>query len=465
MSKSSFGSKLTKCAAIALVFGLVGGTAFQGSSYAVSKLTGSTTTTAEAEETTSSSDTTIQATTTSATVTSTNISDMVANVMPSIVAITTMSIEEVQSFFGQTMEYEAEGAGSGIIIEQDDTYLYIATNNHVVEGAETVTVQFNDDSTATAEVRGTDASNDLAVIMVKLEDLSDDTKSAIAVATLGDSDSLSVGDSAIAIGNALGYGQSVTSGCISALNREVTSTDETTGATTTSYLIQTDAAINPGNSGGALLNSAGEVIGINSSKYSDTSVEGMGFAIPISTAKPILEELIANGYVEETPTAYLGIYGVAVSSDVAVKYNMPEGVYVASVVEGSGAEAAGISGGMVITQVDGEDVSTMEGLKEIITSHAVGDTITLTVWTNNNGTYESSEVQVTLTSSSDSDSSSSESSEEGTTNENSDGEKHSNGNDSQMGPQENGPQGTRPGQGDNDDDDDSSDPFSAFNND
>lgn len=416
MSKSGFGSKLTKCAALALVFGLVAGVAFEGSSYAISKLTGNETaqiTETTEENTSASSENTIQATNTSATVTSTNISEMVENVMPSIVAITTMSIEEVQNFFGQTMQYEAEGAGSGIIIKQDDTYLYIATNNHVVSGAKTVTVQFNDESTATAEVRGTDSSTDLAVIMVKLSDLTDDTKNAIAVATLGDSDALSVGDSAIAIGNALGYGQSVTSGCISALNREVSATDETTGQTVTSYLIQTDAAINPGNSGGALLNASGEVIGINSSKYSDTAVEGMGFAIPISTAKPILEELIANGYVEETPTAYLGIYGVAVSSDVAVTYNMPEGVYVANVVEGSGAEAAGITSGMVITAIDGEDVATMEELKEKVTSHAVGDTVTLTVWVNNNGEYVSKDLSVTLTSSSDVDDESESQSEEG----------------------------------------------------
>ena len=219
--------------------------------------------------------------------------------MPSIVAITAVSVEEYPSMFGQSESYESESAGSGIIIAQDDDYLYIVTNNHVISGASSLTVTFVDDSYAEAEVQGTNSENDLAVVKISLANISDETLEEIKVATIGDSDSLEVGDSAIAIGNALGYGQSVTTGVISALNREVEMEDEETGEVTTSELIQTDAAINPGNSGGALINSNGELIGINSAKYSDTDVEGMGFAIPMSTALPIIQDIIENGTADE----------------------------------------------------------------------------------------------------------------------------------------------------------------------
>ena len=260
-----------------------------------------------------------------------------------------------------------------------------------------MTVQFSDGTTASATVRGTDPSDDLSVVQVALSDLSEDTLNTIKIATIGDSDQLAVGEAAIAIGNALGYGQSVTTGVISALGREVTIQDETTGESISNSLIQTDAAINPGNSGGALLNVKGEVIGINSSKYSDTSVEGMGFAIPMATAKPILEDLIANGKTTTTGSPYLGIYGVDVTEDVSKQYNMPEGVYVAQIVDGSGAANAGITTGSIITKVDDTEVGSMEELKECINKYKVGDTVTVTVQIADGGSYTEKQISVTLT--------------------------------------------------------------------
>lgn len=301
------------------------------------------------------------------------------------------------SFFGRGQTIEGESSGSGFIVKKDDTYLYIATNNHVVENTNALTVQFSDDTTAPAEIQGTDPADDLAVVKVKLSDLTEETLNTVKVAAAGDSDALSVGDAAIAIGNALGYGQSVTTGVISALGREVTFQDETTGETVLSRLIQTDAAINPGNSGGALINTNGEVIGINSSKYSDTDVEGMGFAIPMSTAGPILEDLIQNGKVTNSGSGYLGIYGVDVTEDVSRQYNMPAGVYVAQVIKGSGADLAGITEGNIITKVDDKEVGSMDELKNCLRDYSVGDTITVVVQIANNGTYLEKEVAVTLT--------------------------------------------------------------------
>lgn len=394
MSKKGFFSKLTKCAALALVFGVVGGTAFSGASYFMNQYFPESEVT---ESSKSAAVTKIQPTSTAVNVNSTDISDVVDEVMPSIVAITSMSQQEVLSFFGQGQIVENESSGSGILVNKDETYLYVATNNHVVEGATALTVQFSDETTAAATIRGTDPSDDLAVVQVALSDLSEDTLNTIKIATIGDSDQLSVGNPAIAIGNALGYGQSVTTGVISALGREVTFQDETTGETISSSLIQTDAAINPGNSGGALINVDGEVIGINSSKYSDTSVEGMGFAIPMATAKPILEDLIANGKTTTTGSPYLGIYGVDVTEDVSEQYHMPEGVYVAQVVDGSGAAEAGITAGTIISKVDGEDVNSMEELKELIAKYKVGDVVTVTVQIADNGGYVEKEISVTLT--------------------------------------------------------------------
>lgn len=393
MKKKSFFSKLTKCAALALVFGIVGGTGFSGANYFLGDLVNG----GQAAQEEAASPDKIQPISKVSYVNSKDISGVVEASMPSVVAITNMTQQEVLSFFGRGRTIESESSGSGILVSKDEEYLYIATNNHVIEGSSSLTVQFSDDSTAPATVRGTDPADDLAVVQVALADLSEETLNVIQVAKIGDSDKLSVGDPAIAIGNALGYGQSVTTGVISALGREVTFQDEQTGETITSRLIQTDAAINPGNSGGALLNADGEVIGINSSKYSDTQVEGMGFAIPMATVKPIVEDLIANGKTTISGTPYLGIYGEDVSQEVSERYNMPDGVYVTQVIEGSGAAAAGITAGNFITKVDDTPVSSMEELKSCISAHKVGDTVVVTVQIANSGTYLEKQVPVTLT--------------------------------------------------------------------
>jgi serine protease Do len=291
-------------------------------------------------------------------------------------------------------QYEAESCGSGIIIEQDSDYLYIATNNHVVSGAETLSVQFVNDTSVDGEIQGTYAASDLAVVKVALKDIDSDTLSQIRQVTIGDSDSLKVGEGTIAIGNALGYGQSVTTGCVSALNRSITVSDDSTGTTTTcNNLIQTDAAINPGNSGGALLDASGALIGINSAKYADTDVEGIGYAIPINDAMRIISALIAGDSLEQT--AYLGIKGSDVSSDVASAYGLPQGVYVKEVYEGSGAADAGIRQGDIITSIDGTEITSMTELQTLLVGYSAGDTIKLTVWRMNNG-YQSMEVEVTL---------------------------------------------------------------------
>ena len=325
-------------------------------------------------------------------------------VMPSIVAITNLSEAEYLNMFGQHtgQTYQSEAAGSGIIVAQDQDYLYVATNNHVVSGAKELTVQFADDSTAPAEIQGTYSKNDLAVVKVALSDLNQSELDNIRIASLGDSDQIQVGETAIAIGNALGYGQSVTTGIISATERQVTSQDATTGQPVTLTLLQTDAAINPGNSGGALLNASGAVIGINSAKYSDTSVEGMGFAIPVNTAKEIVEAII-DGNIEEyqMKAGYLGVSGLDIDKEDATKYNMPQGVYVAKVESGSPAEQAGIRAGQIITKVDGKEITTASQLAQAVQSHKGGDTVTVTVATANNGEYPETDVQVTLGSQAD----------------------------------------------------------------
>lgn len=406
------GAKLAKCVALALVFGLVSGTAFTGSSYFFGKVIRDDTTTSQtskqtamlnktAGSNTSAGKSTTPASTTSANTASTvtDVSGIAANVMPSIVAITNMSETQVQNWFGQVQNYQSKSAGSGIIVSEDAENLYIATNNHVVADSKSITVQFCDETTVTAEVKGTDAGDDLAVVAVKLSDIKSDTSGKIKVATIGNSDGLKAGQTAVAIGNALGYGQSVTTGVISAVNREVSVQDETTGASTTSKLIQTDAAINPGNSGGALLNLSGEVIGINSIKYSDTSVEGMGYAIPMNTASPLIEKLINREIVKSSDTAYLGISGVDVSSSVASTYHMPEGIYIYKVVDGSAAATAGLAKGDVITAFDGTKVSTTAELEEQMKYYSTGTKVDVTIQrlTNEkNGQYKEQKVSVTL---------------------------------------------------------------------
>ena len=395
MRKKSFIGKTTKCAALALVFGVVAGASFTGVQYA---LRGSAEQSADAEGAhTQASAQKIQPTKTVANAESKDISGVVEKVMPSVVAITGMTQQEILSFFGQGQTIESESSGSGVLVNKDESYLYVATNNHVVQNTNALTVQFVDETTAPATVRGTDPSNDLAVLQVALSDLTEDTLNAISIAVIGDSEKLAVGNPAIAIGNALGYGQSVTTGVISALSREVTFQDESTGETVINRLIQTDAAINPGNSGGALINADGELIGINSSKYSETSVEGMGFAIPMATAQPILEDLIENGKTTRTGKPYLGIYGVDVTEEVSSQYNMPGGVYVAQVIEGSGAEKAGIVAGNIISKVDEKTVATMEELKSCIGAYQVGDTVTLTVHIANSGSYIEKQIPVEMT--------------------------------------------------------------------
>ena len=388
--KKGFGQTLVKGVVIAAVVGVVAGGTFYGVS-GIGRQTRSQTSLAATKTSTSTDKTAISTATTV-----TDVSDIVKNVMPSIVSITTVSQTEYYNMFNQSQTYQSEGAGSGIVVAEDDDNLYIATNNHVVENSTSLTVCFSDNETVSGTVKGTDSSADLAVVSVKKSDMKSDTLSTIKIATLGNSDELSVGESSVAIGNALGYGQSVTTGVISALNRQVSTTDETSGTTVTNNLIQTDAAINPGNSGGALLNMKGEVIGINSVKYSDTSVEGMGYAIPISTAKPIIDDLISREKVDSSKSAYFGISGADVSSQVAKTYNMPEGVYVAQVEQGSAAESAGLQKGDIITEFDGHQITSMENLKERLQYYEAGTKVTVKLQRADNGGYKEQSIEVTL---------------------------------------------------------------------
>ena len=392
---NGFGKKMIKVVAIALVFGLVAGAAFQGSYYVVGKLTGNEKVSADATETSTGNKGEISGTAVSTATTVSDVSDIVDNVMPSIVAVTNISYSEYRNFFGGTQTYESESAGSGIIISQDDENLYIATNNHVVSGAESLTITFCDEKAVPATVKGTDASVDLAVVAVSLKDVEDSTKETIKVATVGDSSKLTVGESAVVIGNALGYGQSVTTGVISALEREVQLQDES-GKTIKNKLLQTDAAVNPGNSGGALLNMKGEVVGIVSAKYSDTSVEGMGYAIPISSAQSIIEGLITRQEVSEGDASYFGIAGVDVTSDVSGQYDSPSGVYVTKVAANSGAGKAGIKKGDVITKFDGKEISSMEEISDMMQYISAGTKVKVTVAQSRNG-YKETELEVTLT--------------------------------------------------------------------
>ena len=324
--------------------------------------------------------------------------------MPSIVSITGKFETTSQSWFGQTQSSESEGVGSGIIIGKKDGKILIATNNHVVVDAKSLSVGFVDGKSASATIRGTDSDADLAVVEVNTKDMKASTLKKIAVITLGDSSKLKTGERAIAIGNALGYGQSVTGGYISALNRQVQLTDKTM------TLIQTDAAINPGNSGGALLNSKGELIGINTVKYSSEDVEGMGYAIPINTAKPIINKLIKNEATSESEQAYLGVSGQTIDSSMASQFDMPSGVYVQQVIKSSPAQKAGISAGDVIVSIDGSSVSTMDGLKEKISNLKAGKKVKIVVKRQNQmGTYEKKTLTVTLGKKSDAPSASSNS--------------------------------------------------------
>ena len=400
-----FGKTLGKCAAIAVIFGLVAGGTFTGTSYIGTKALGiessakagsNSSDSSKKSESDSNSSKSIQQTSTGSAADLSDVSAIAKEAMPSIVAITNTGKVSYQTMWG-VQEKDSESCGSGIIVKQDDKYLYIATNNHVVADAESLTVQFCDDKTVSCEVKGTDSADDLAVVKVALKSIDSDTLSAIKVATISeDADSLEVGQGVIAIGNALGYGQSVTNGIISALGRTVTVQDEQTGETiVNNNMIQTNAAINPGNSGGALLNAQGEVIGINSAKYSDTSVEGFGYAIPMSDAMPIIEQLITKEKVDQAQSAFLGIQGQDISSDIASAYNMPEGVYVYQVVEGSAAEKAGIRQGDIITAIDGKTITSMSQLKENLAYYKAGDKGKITFQRLSEG-YKEKTVEVTF---------------------------------------------------------------------
>lgn len=385
-NKNGMGKKAAKLVASAAVFGLVAGACFVGVSVAKDKLYPST---ADRIETTSGTTSAKSETSSSgSSSSSSNVASVVNEVMPSVVSIT--STIQSSNYYGFGTQ-ESEGAGSGFIVAKTKDNLMIATNNHVVSDATSLTVGFVDDTTAKATVVGTDSSADLAVISVKIKDIKDSTASKIKVVTLGSSDDLKVGEEVVAIGNALGYGQSVTTGVVSAKNREVSLTDGTMN------LLQTDAAINPGNSGGVLINMDGQVVGINNAKLEDTSVEGMGYAIPITTAKTILTDLMNANSVSTKDAAFLGVVGRDINESYSSALGIPSGIYVSQVVSGSPAEKAGISAGDVITKFEGNNVSTMSGLKEKLALKKANTKVKITFKrANQSGTYEEKTVTVTL---------------------------------------------------------------------
>ena len=395
--------KMPKAVAVtglALMFGVVSSATFLTTNYVGTKVLKLGTTQKSTSTTSTSAVTSNASLTKTSSVVTSDVSSVVENVMPSIVSITNMSVQEVQNYFGGTSKQESESAGTGIIISQNDSELLVVTNNHVVAGSDTLTVTFADGNSVEANIKGTDSEYDVAVVAVPLDSISEDTKKAISVATLGDSTELKVGEPAIAIGNALGYGQSVTTGVISALNRSVSETDQTTGETTESSvkLIQTDAAINPGNSGGALVNASGEVIGINSSKLVGDSVEGVGYAIPISDVSDLIENLMnqeTKTKVAEADQGAIGIKGMSVSTEYSQQLNMPEGVYVSEVTKGGGAEKAGMTRGCIITGINGTTVSSMDDLQEQLQYYAKGDEVELTIQVpQSNGEYQEQSVTV-----------------------------------------------------------------------
>ena len=388
-----------KLAGSAVAFGVIASCTFMGVNAVAGKYFGTNTTqqTSSSKATTSKnsdSSSTLKLSQSSSTVTS-DVSDIVNNAMPPVVAITNMSVQEVQSYFGGTQQQESTSCGSGIIIGKNDSELLIVTNNHVVEGAETLTVSFANETSVEASIKGTDSSKDLAVVAVPLDSIDDDTMNAISIITLGDSDKLQVGEPVIAIGNALGYGQSVTTGIVSALDRNL----DMEGFD--SKLIQTDAAINPGNSGGALLNANGELIGINTAKVNANAVEGMGYAIPISDATSVIENLMnreTRMKVDESEQGFLGIEGYDVTSEKAEMYSIPTGVFVRSVEDGSAADKAGITAECIITKLDGITIDSMSTLQSQMQYFKAGDKVEVVIEVpNKSGTkYEEKTVTVTL---------------------------------------------------------------------
>ena len=416
---------MKRAAAIALAVVMVGGS-FGAGRY-MSSQSG---TVAQASETESETETSTEAASTSTDDGSTySVKEIVANAMPSMVAITNKGVQEVQSYFyGQTYQQETESTGSGVIIGKNDDELLIATNNHVVSGV------------VSADVKGTDPNHDLAIVTVKLSDISDDVKSKIKVMEVGSSDNLALGEQVVAIGNALGYGQSVTSGIVSALDREVTvETDD--GNTVTNNMIQTDASINPGNSGGALLNMKGQLVGINSVKASATGVEGMGYAIPIDTAMPIFSELEAiqsRDIVDEDKRGFMGIKPVDITSEAKQIYNMPSGAFVYEVTNDSAAEKAGLKRGDIITKMDGVIISSAEDLYDRMQYYAAGDEMTVTIERAEGGEYKEQEITLTLDEKPESaKTSSSSQSTQGSNGQNGNGQNDQGGND-QNGGSDNG---------------------------
>ena len=430
-SKNKKAAKLAKkigaIALSAVLFGGVAGGTFQAVNHFAGSTTATATTTTAQQTTSNSSLLKAAATSSSSTSTGTmDVSTIAKNAMPSIVSITNQSVQEVQNYFSrfgygaQTPQTEeTTSCGSGIIIGKNDTELLIVTNNHVVEDADTLSVSFVNNQVCKANIKGTDADNDLAVIAVPLSEIPDDTMSSIAVATMGDSDSVEVGEQVVAIGNALGYGQSVTTGIISAANRVIDSDSSSDGSsdgttadtsstdTTGKTYLQTDAAINPGNSGGALLNMNGEVIGINSAKLASTEVEGMGYAIPISRVSDIIENLMneqTRTKVAAEDQGTIGIKCLDVSSQIQQAYNMPAGIYISEVTSGSAAENAGLKSGYVLTSFDGHSITSTSELKSLLQYYSAGETVEVEVQVPDNGSYETKTFSLTLgTSTSSSD--------------------------------------------------------------
>ena len=349
-----------------------------------------------------------------------DVSEIVSEALPSIVSITTKSVQEVQNYFGmygmygyapQQQEQEVEGSGSGIIVGKNDDELLIATNYHVVEGADTLSVAFTDGNAVEASVKGFDEERDLAVVSVSLDDVEDDTMDAISIANIGSSDDLKVGEQVVAIGNALGYGQSVTTGIVSAKNRRMDSdnntvTDGSDDSSDGVNLIQTDAAINPGNSGGALLNMEGEVVGINSAKLASTEVEGMGYAIAISDVTDILQNLMnetSRDKLDDSEHGVLGIKGSSVSSEAVQMYGIPAGVFVKKVTEGGAADKAGLKANSVITEFNGKTVSSIDQLIEYLSYYEPDEEVELTVQVPHGTSYKEETVKVTLDENTDAD--------------------------------------------------------------
>ena len=443
--KKSGGRKLASTISLAVVFGLVAGVVFQGVNFFAAQYMGTTTADAEpqietaqlavsassddaASEGTDSSENGTADAAQSVSAQTGSVSDVAKAAMPTVVAITSVSIQEIPNYFrafgfgyGDTQQYSSEGSGSGIIVGENDDELLIATNNHVVDGATTLSVCFagndvvnaeaetvnmssesdsdgdvNVEDAVSAKIKGTDETNDLAVVAVQKSDIPEDTLSQIKIAQLVDSDSVEVGEQVVAIGNALGYGQSVTSGWISALNRSISTSD----GTTSDGLIQTDAAINPGNSGGALLNMQGEVVGINSAKYADSAVEGMGYAIPISKAQPILENLMnrqtRDKVEDDSKAAYLGVTSADLSMEAIQMYDMPEGAFVIRVDKDSAAGEAGSQKGDIIVSFDGQTVSGREDLENKLAYYEAGESVDVVVSRADNGEYVQKTISVTL---------------------------------------------------------------------